>query len=697
MSRLARIFMFLCVFCSISQAQSWDYLGNRLYRNSNLRFTSFGDTLVGIGAPNLIFVGDSWSSLSQYAPPGDARPIQLARIDKNFIVLTDSSYLYHSTDLKHWSIVRPTNRIKKVVVFKKNFVGITNAGIAISTDGVVWSYKTPIQTWNPDALEGKGTLVTPNISAIVGTDAAVFAYQFGLRYAMKSTDLANWTKDTILCSECSFQSYNPDEFVAKNNEIWGVNLSDTILYHSTDGSHWEKSGITDYTDVASISLTNGILRIDGCKTTTLPIECGAKQSTDGITWTKSETSFGKVSYYKGSYFYPLNDSLMKSTDGIKWQKETEEVQSMPSMKKISHFNGQFIGIGMGAYSSNDGVSWSKTNSFNNIEHTEICNSSTLLVSIGKSGSIFTSANGTVWTARSSATQDDLIGVRWTGSFFLAWGDSIIIQSTDGTTWSKLPNFVKPLDKIWSVQWTGALYLSVIGGVLYTTNDGSAWTEVDVGIDYNYNRWFNGFYDYKDSLLLDVGFAGPGSSYPEIWLSSKTSEWNKWATHYSGISTIYCFKFMGDSSYISQSRYEEGSRVLASTDFHSWKEFPTKLSHRAISFAKGSGKFLALLSNGQLAVWNPLYPNPVKVLAPKRIKETEGISFHNGFLSWYNSQAAEVEVILVQANGNHIVIQPKNLMQSGLQFAPIPTTVPSGSYIVQIRSGKQKRSRVIQIH
>ena len=58
------------------------------------------------------------------------------------------------------------------------------------------------------------------------------------------------------------------------------------------------------------------------------------------------------------------------------------------------------------------------------------------MTVGNSGTILTSSDGTTWTSRTSGTTNDLWGDHYGNRIFVAVGDSgTILSSSDGTTWT----------------------------------------------------------------------------------------------------------------------------------------------------------------------------------------------------------------------------------------------------------------------
>ena len=61
----------------------------------------------------------------------------------------------------------------------------------------------------------------------------------------------------------------------------------------------------------------------------------------------------------------------------------------------------------------------------------------MFVSVGQSGTILTSSDGTSWTERTSGTSNNLYGVTYGNGLFVTVGDKgTILISTDGTTWTE---------------------------------------------------------------------------------------------------------------------------------------------------------------------------------------------------------------------------------------------------------------------
>ena len=107
------------------------------------------------------------------------------------------------------------------------------------------------------------------------------------------------------------------------------------------------------------------------------------------------------------------------------------------------------------------------------------------VAVGDSGSVLTSPDGVTWASRASGTMDSLFGVSWSGNQFVAVGGrppllgvdpghGTILTSADGVSWtSRVTGTTSPLH---GIAWTGAQFVAVgDAGAVLTSVDGITWT------------------------------------------------------------------------------------------------------------------------------------------------------------------------------------------------------------------------------
>lgn len=102
-------------------------------------------------------------------------------------------------------------------------------------------------------------------------------------------------------------------------------------------------------------------------------------------------------------------------------------------------------------------------------------SGTQFVAVGNSGIILTSPDGITWTSRTSGTTNPLYGVNWSGTQFVAvGGNGTTLTSPNGITWTARTSGTTNILR--SVVWSGTLFVAVGGsGAILTSPDGVTWT------------------------------------------------------------------------------------------------------------------------------------------------------------------------------------------------------------------------------
>ena len=109
-----------------------------------------------------------------------------------------------------------------------------------------------------------------------------------------------------------------------------------------------------------------------------------------------------------------------------------------------------------------------------------------------------------WTAASSGTADDLYGVAWNGSKFVAVGSNgstaVVTTSSDGITWSATTLSNPPMR---GIAWNGSVFVAAsTGGSVVTSPDGVTWTTRSTGAS---NDWY-GVHN-RSSTFYAVGQGG----------------------------------------------------------------------------------------------------------------------------------------------------------------------------------------------
>ena len=170
-------------------------------------------------------------------------------------------------------------------------------------------------------------------------------------------------------------------------------------------------------------------------------------SVDGIGWNVNPTTTDELVAVAYSDTLNLHIAvgeeglIMSSPDGVTWQVEEALVQFAPWLSDVVWGNGRFIAVRA------DGV-------------------------------ILSSTNGSDWgTVHPGTNSNGLNGVTWSGTEFVAVGNSEVLKSDDGTTWT--PATPPALTSLESVAWSNTLgmYAAVgLNGNIFTSATGSDWTD-----------------------------------------------------------------------------------------------------------------------------------------------------------------------------------------------------------------------------
>ena len=100
----------------------------------------------------------------------------------------------------------------------------------------------------------------------------------------------------------------------------------------------------------------------------------------------------------------------------------------------------------------------------------------LFVTVGHSGTILTSSDGTSWTERTSGTSMSLRGVTYGNGLFVSVGDDGILTSSDGTNWTQQKN-TGTSEVLIGITYGNGLFVSVgYPSIILTSSNGTSWTQ-----------------------------------------------------------------------------------------------------------------------------------------------------------------------------------------------------------------------------
>jgi spore germination protein YaaH len=261
--------------------------------------------------------------------------------------------------------------------------------------------------------------------------------------------------------------------VASRGGLHVASGSGGAIYTSTNGIQW----------IARSSGKSGLMmNVNGNGPLWVAVgESGAiVTSTNGIDWV-SRTSptnalFRGIAYGNGVYIAcGDNGAIVRSTNGTTWA-------TVASGTTLS-----LQGVGYGA----DFVSTGDTNG--------VPAESPLFVITGASGLIMTSSNGLSWTPRTSGTTVWISDVMYGNGYYVAVGNTRILRSADGITWS----FTTNATYLYRAAYCAGVFKAAgASGAIWTSTDGLSWESEASGTA----ETIRGI-SYADDQFAAVGFNG----------------------------------------------------------------------------------------------------------------------------------------------------------------------------------------------
>jgi len=211
----------------------------------------------------------------------------------------------------------------------------------------------------------------------------------------------------------------------------------------------------------------------------------AASSVNGKVWTAQAIPAGIYTGVgaNGSIAVAVGGSgiLSTSLDGLTWAAQPAIVGNPTLNRKVpwSKSLGLFVGVGTGAYSSPDGITWTSGSgvTFQSVEWSPDLGLFAALR--GSSATMYTSTNGTAWVSRAGfpstltfrvVSWNATAGV-FAGACSAASVDSV--TSSDGIAWA-LQNTIPAVTWRWMTV-SGGKFVVVATNTVATSPDGVVWT------------------------------------------------------------------------------------------------------------------------------------------------------------------------------------------------------------------------------
>ncbi|HEX4583526.1 MAG TPA: hypothetical protein VH183_01770 [Burkholderiaceae bacterium] len=397
------------------------------------------------------------------------------------------------------------------------------------TASVTWSVADPtvIQVVNDPASNGLATPMSPGSTAVT---AALGGVAGSTQVTVTTDGLSGWAVRQFSGIGIPMLAYSGSRYVdlamqmtSTDATTWhpiqgGKSISEQYQYGlvwtgtqfvtwgnvSPDGLHWTPHDLSSISTHASIQRLGWsgtqLVAISGDQRyqITFPLAVSLLfSSPDGVDWTQNLGPYQDPDLsgiaWTGSKFYVVGvgGSVTSSADGSTW---TGLTSSGPvGARAIAVSPGRLVAVGglnasgsavAPIQASPDGVSWSVVSppAWTGVYFfTDVVWNGSLFVAVGEgvnfaanSGVVATSPDGLTWTLQSNPPV--LNSVLWSGSQFVAAGQSVIQTSPDGTTWTSVTSTTPGADQGLGVIWSGSQFAAVTSaGTIIESPDGIAWT------------------------------------------------------------------------------------------------------------------------------------------------------------------------------------------------------------------------------
>jgi hypothetical protein len=514
-----------------------------------------------------------------------------------------------------------TNWIVSIAASSNLLVAVgDNGALYTSTDGATWHPQSPPPDLYPYWL----------LSVAYGNGVFVTTGEQG--YIACSKDGTNWTQHSI------DESYGQLEDVAWINTsgshtnfpytgFWTVSDAGDAFYSTTNGGSWTQFSFGSQDPSTNVLFALAADDVTGLVAGDSEARLGSmaakqlvwpSQMGSALTNVPSWTYFTAVLETNGIYELAGYDGMLvqSSVTNSIYSWDTPYYSPRDWLFQVTSANGLYVAVGdnVRIMTSDDGADWTVeevplTNSISTANTVFLCVGGTtnFLVAAGTKGSLAVSPNilvpvvdtnedgglltnyasslGVIWYSlpAPSGTTNDLAGIcAFNSNYFLVGANGTILNSPDGTNWSKLTSGTADYLSGIAAFTNGLLVLTGNEGTILTSPDGTNWASHASGTT-------NWLYRLRcvSGKLLAVGENGA--------LLTSTNGTN-WTSIRSGVTN-----FLNDAIMISNTCYVVGDQgvVLASTNFTTWTNIGTITTKSLDGAATQNGQLVAVGFEGSI--------------------------------------------------------------------------------------------------
>jgi hypothetical protein len=329
-----------------------------------------------------------------------------------------------STDAITWTSVVGGSNLTGVVWTGSQFVAVGSTGtIRTSQSGSIWSTQTSGTSANFSSVAvGGSTIIACGTSGLVRS----------------STDGITWTSRTFgTTTSINKVIYSGSSFVA---------LAGTTCRYSSDGTTWSTGAAPGISGLVSCVAHNGTVVAIGTNTGTI-----RTSTNSGLNWASptipTTQALGSMCW-DGSKFVVgatgSNQIIHSNSNSTTW---TVVVNGNAIRAITANGSGYHVMVGdqgliqtASAADITNNVIPTIRNIGGSIVFNGVTWTGSQFLTVGQTGTIWTSPDGNTWTPRTSGTAVELTGVKWVGTQFIVSGSSgTILTSPDGITWATKPS------------------------------------------------------------------------------------------------------------------------------------------------------------------------------------------------------------------------------------------------------------------